>query len=101
MSLIQTIKPDLLQLILEGKICRALDCYQPFTSLELSKKLRICKRHASDKQLIQYHCEGCGIILYDTGRGQQPIRLCSNCTHEAKKLRHREYYQRICDLRSS
>jgi len=101
MELLQSLPKETLQSILEGKICRVLDCYQPFTSLELSKKLRICKRHGSTKQLIRYHCEGCGTVLYDTDRGKQPISLCSNCTHEAKKLRHREYYQRICDLRSS
>lgn len=99
MELLQSLPNETLQSIREGIICRALDCYQPFTLTQLGKKLRICKRHASGKQLVRYHCEGCGTILYDMGRGQQPVRLCETCIHEAKKLRHREYHARIREMK--
>jgi len=87
-----------LQLIYEGKICRVVGCYQLLTILEIQKKRRVCRKHHLTNGVVSYHCTICGFIIYDNNRGNRPQSLYDSCIHEAKKLRHREYYARISTM---
>jgi len=89
------ISESTLQLIHEGKICRAVGCYQPLTDWEIQKKRRVCRKHHLASEIVRYHCTMCGVVIYDNNRGNLSQGLCNNCIHEAKMLRHREYYAKF------
>lgn len=84
-------------LIQDRKICPVLDCYKVLTGWELKKDNRFCFTHHNTSQVLPYHCSKCGTVIYSK-RVRRPQALCGDCIHEAKKLRHREYYARIREL---
>lgn len=96
-SLQQTVSlpEDTLRLIQDRKICPVLDCYKILTGWELKKDNRFCFNHHNTSQVLPYHCGKCESIIHSK-RVRRPQALCDDCIHEAKKLRHRKYYARIC-----